>query len=1418
MDTGITHSKTKRRPRTTAPRPKVVRRTGQSTVSNETCRNRLILESMAEAYFETDLNGRLTFCNPAFCRLLGRPEQEVIQSPISAHLTADGAAMIRAAFEEVNRTKQSSDRKPIVFVSKEGARLETETALHLLPDSSGEATGFGGLALDVTEKSVLKKRLRESENKYQHIMESAPYSITVFRISDGRYVQVSKGFCEYTGYSAEEAVGRSAKELNLHLTPEDEQQVIAALERERRIDRLEMPFRTKDGRIIDTIMSARPVRFNGEPCYLSIATDITPIKGAQKALQESQARYHAILEATPDPICLTRLSDGKYIEANSAFYQRSGYTPEEIIGRTSTEINLYLNAADRARLVAELNKTGLVRDIEMPIRNKDGSVSLDLWSCRTLQFHGEPHLVVIAKNINELKASQRALQESEESYRAILDTVPHVITISRITDFRYVLVNQAFSARTGYSAEEVLGQSFFDFNHFGDDAERDRLVETIRRDNKVDGLEMKFRTKDGALSSALVSSRIIFYRNEPCILFIATNIDALKEAQRVITESEKSYRTILDSAPYAITISRIADGKYIHVNDAFCENTGYSREEVLGRTTLDLNIYADLADRERMLEKLRKTGRVEDMEITYRLKDGRTTEALASARAIYFKDELCLIFISTNISELKSAQRALEESEESHRTILDTAPFSIGITRLSDMAYVQVNESFCQRSGYSKAEVIGVSALKLDLFADPGERERVLETYRRVGRVDGMEVRFRTKDGSLRESLLSVRPIRFKNEDCMLAISADVTALKETQRALEEREERNRTILEAAPYSIAITRRSNNTFVQVNEAFCRRTGYRREEILGHTAFELKLYDNPDDRRRMLEILHQEGQVDGLELRFRDKNEILLESMLSSRVIRYGGEDCLLTITVDITAIKTYQNALRESEEGYRAILESAPYSVVVTRLSDSRYMQVNEAFCRRTGYTREEAVGRTPYDLNIYVDPTARARMLERFNRDGRVDGMEVQLRAKDGRILDSLFSVNPIRYKGQDCLLAMTVDIGELKRTQIALEASEQRYRNILANIEEGYWEVDLRGTFTFVNEAEARIHRSTLQELVGKNNRSFSKPNTSQEIYKIFNKVYKTGIPAQIFDYELLREDGTEAVIELSASLRRDEAGNPIGFFGISRDITEKKRTERELEKYRHRLEEMVLERTKALEAAQQELVKREKLAVLGQLTATVSHELRNPLGVIRSSNYYLQRKVKSGDEKIDKHFKRIEEQVTQCDAIVGDLLEYTRGRNASMVLADMRTWINDLITQIQELESIAIDRELSDKLPIVPHDPEKMRRVLINLIDNAILAVKDKQGKENGDSTGYRPAIKVAAYHSNDQVVIEVIDNGIGMNAETQQHAFEPLFTTRARGTGIGLANVKKIIAEHHGSINLVSESGQGTTVIVKLPCRA
>jgi two-component system, cell cycle sensor histidine kinase and response regulator CckA len=378
----------------------------------------------------------------------------------------------------------------------------------------------------------------------------------------------------------------------------------------------------------------------------------------------------------------------------------------------------------------------------------------------------------------------------------------------------------------------------------------------------------------------------------------------------------------------------------------------------------------------------------------------------------------------------------------------------------------------------------------------------------------------------------------------------------------------SRHLLDLSPFSIFISRIGDGRYLIVNEAFCRNSGYAMEEIVGRTARDLGLFENPADRQRMVDAIRQHGEVREFEIRLRSKKGVLYRNQLSARPIAFGGEACLLGITTFTEAITQARHALRQSEESYRGLLELAPDAITITGIEDGRYYQVNEAFCRKTGYSVEETIGRTPSDLNLYVDPADRKRMIEVLCRQGRVDGMEIRYRMKDGSCVDHLVSARPIRFKDQDCLLLIAKDIGLLKQAQDSLRLSEDKYRTILETMEEGYYEVDLKGNYTYHNEASRKLHGYAAEELMGKNYRDYLHPDQADEIKRLFNRIYRTGVPSTILDHTIVRNDGSLRMVEMSAYPLRGPSGEIAGFWGISRDRTERKQAEIALQESEGRL----------------------------------------------------------------------------------------------------------------------------------------------------------------------------------------------------------------------------------------------------------
>lgn len=294
--------------------------------------------------------------------------------------------------------------------------------------------------------------------------------------------------------------------------------------------------------------------------------------------------------------------------------------------------------------------------------------------------------------------------------------------------------------------------------------------------------------------------------------------------------------------------------------------------------------------------------------------------------------------------------------------------------------------------------------------------------------------------------------------------------------------------------------------------------------------------------------------------------------------------------------------------------------------------------------------------------------------------------------------------------------------------------------------------------------------------------------------------------------RKDGEIYPKQLSISAIYDHAGMPMHYVGIYTDITERKRSEAGLQQYREHLEALVKERTHALEGAQQELVKSERLATLGQITATVSHELRNPLATMRPSLYVLKRKMPENDEKVLQAIERIDRNITRCDHIIDELLDFTRSRDLVRVEVDFDVWVESILAELNKPEDVQL--RFDPGLPGCKRaiDPESMRRVLVNVHDNACHALQERQ--KTGEA-GYQPRLAVSTRSTGGgRFELVFADNGPGMTDEVLGRIFEPLFSTRGFGVGLGMSVVQKIMVQHGGGVRVESHVGEGTRVTLWL----
>jgi len=280
-----------------------------------------------------------------------------------------------------------------------------------------------------------------------------------------------------------------------------------------------------------------------------------------------------------------------------------------------------------------------------------------------------------------------------------------------------------------------------------------------------------------------------------------------------------------------------------------------------------------------------------------------------------------------------------------------------------------------------------------------------------------------------------------------------------------------------------------------------------------------------------------------------------------------------------------------------------------------------------------------------------------------------------------------------------------------------------------------------------------------------------------------------------------------------KKDELGELSVAF--NQMTANRKQAEEELSRHQEHLQELVDERTKELEAAQLQLLSKERLATLGQLTSVVSHELRNPLGTVQSSLYIIKSRILDKDLKLKKPLERAERSIRRCNKIIEEMLYYTRERVPDLQVVEFDKWLDELLDELEIPNGIMLTRKLSAGLEI-SFDPEQLRRCVINVINNACEAMKEKSEPQTEECEGVEDnQLTVETGIVDNRLNVRIIDSGPGITHEKLEKIFEPLYSTKSFGAGLGMSIVKQIIERHKGGIEIKSELLKRTEITLWLP---
>jgi len=502
----------------------------------------------------------------------------------------------------------------------------------------------------------------------------------------------------------------------------------------------------------------------------------------------------------------------------------------------------------------------------------------------------------------------------------------------------------------------------------------------------------------------------------------------------------EAYQTFLEDCPEPMQITDTL-GVIRAANRVYCEETGYAREELVGRNILEFGFYVDLRQRAQLFALLKSQGHVREFRVRLRTQKLGEFEALASVSLIVVGGETLVMSSIRNVSEMSAAQEALRKSEELLRSAFQASLDPISLSK-TDGEFVEVNEAFCEQSGYAREEALGRTARDIGLWLDISRRDVFFAALAAQGSVRAFEADMVDRSGRSRRCLLSARITVVGGVPMVLTVAKDITKLMEIETALRKSEEFFRTMMNEGVDPVGLAE-LNGAFVEVNDAFVELVGYPREEILGTNATQLGLWTDMTNRDELRDLMAAHGAVHNYALTVQRKDGTLRHCLLSGRRMNIGGREMLYSSTKDITELRVAEEALRASEQRFRFILNDVSQIAIQGYDENREVIFWNEASEQLYGYREQEAIGRKLEDLIIPDD--LRQGVTEAVNNwmslGVQIPSGELTLRHKDNRPVQVYSShVMYIASSGHKEMYCIDLDMSDFKRMQGELIEAKER------------------------------------------------------------------------------------------------------------------------------------------------------------------------------------------------------------------------------------------------------------------------------------------------------------------------------------------------------------------------------------------
>ena len=1060
--------------------------------------------------------------------------------------------------------------------------------------------------------------------------------------------------------------------------------------------------------------------------------------------------------------------------------------------------------------------------------------------------------LILRRNEQSIQRSRR----SEERFQTIYHSLNDALVIQDAYSGAILDVNEKMLEMFGCTSREALDlANIFAISSGIPPYTQDNGLEWLRKTafQGAQHFEWQVKDKSGRLFWVDVNMKRVSIDGQAQVLVSVREITERKQAEAALRQSEARYRGLFNHASLAVFQSGL-DGEILAVNPEFARIFGFaSPAEVLASIPNASGIFVDPKRREEIIRL-----RVEHPELTtfenwYRRKDGSSFLGKLNVRQALDAENRLLYFegFIEDITERKRAEETLQESENMLRRAQQIAQIGhfkftpatglvegsdelfriFGLTREqsqfshfvnsvhpedrdSDLAFIE--SALLLKTSYEREHRLLLPDGTLKWICMIGTLATTLphEPIQVIGTIQDVTDR---KHAELQQEVLY---------QVLRAVSSQLDADVVVRSAVE-------TIVRLTGYPhVCITLPDENgshwvvrgaagiLAAELGASYPLQQGViGRMFTSGETQWVRDILEDPNYVREvsasaapalrselvvpirrgdhLLGALNVESDhVDA----FEDADTKMIQSVADVIALALHNARLYREAQQDILERKHAEEALKRSEQKFARAFRSSPDLIVLTSLADGRIVEVNDRLQKMTGYTRDEIIGRTTSEIQMWLDPFQRDQYVTHLSTYGYVHDREVRLRFKSGKILDTLISGEIIELQDGKYILGTIRDITERKMAEAALRDSEARYRLIAENTPDVIWVLSLvTGEFTYVSPSVQKQRGYTPAEVL---TQSLSDVVTPASLSRLQGKLAQrlaaftagdTSVLMMIEEVDQIRKDGTVISTEVVTNFVIDDQGTPIEIVGVSRDISERKRAEED------RIAREIAERANRAKS---------------EFLSRMSHELRTPLNAILGFTQLLQMDGLGTDQQhsLDQIYKSGRHLLN----LVNEVLNFARIEAGRMHISLEAVRLEDTVTEALELiRPLAEARSLSLSLDMpssseifVQADRQGFRQVLLNLLSNAV-----KYNRVGGE-------IELTANLTSDgHLRLNVRDTGEGIPPEKIQRlfvAFDRLGRDliEQEGTGLGLALSKGLVEAMGGCIGVQSQPGEGSVFWVEL----